>query len=97
MGKAFEKQRKTIRDQEKRQAEAEGSKEFKRKNSKKFKIQKKTKVLHGFQSKIFPIKKTTQGTGLKILTAKQMRQRLPIALAEVKAGNTSVNLLNEIC
>ena len=25
-----------------------------------------------------------------------MTQRLPIALAQVKAGNTSVNLLNEI-
>ena len=27
------------------------------------------------------------GTGLKILTPKQMLQRLPIALAQVKAGN----------
>ena len=36
------------------------------------------------------------GTGLKILTAKQMLQRLPIALAQVKAGNNSENLLNEI-
>ena len=33
---------------------------------------------------------------LKILTAKQMLQRLPIALAQVKAGNTSENLINEI-
>ena len=33
--------------------------------------------------------------GLKILTPKQMLQRLPIALAQVKAGNTSGNLLNE--
>ena len=30
----------------------------------------------------------------KILTTKQMLQRLPIALAQVKAGNTSKNLLN---
>ena len=29
----------------------------------------------------------TIGTGLKILTPKQMLQRLPIALAQVKAGN----------
>ena len=35
----------------------------------------------------------TKGTGLKILTPKQMLQRLPIALAQVKVGN---NLLNEI-
>ena len=36
------------------------------------------------------------GTGLKILTSKQMLQRLPIALAQVKAGNNWENLLNEI-
>ena len=33
---------------------------------------------------------------LKILTPKQILQRLPIALAQVKAGNDSENLLNEI-
>ena len=38
----------------------------------------------------------TKGKGLKILTLKQMLQRLPIALAQVKAGNNSENLLNEI-
>ena len=32
---------------------------------------------------------------LKILTPKQMLQRLSIALAQVKASNTSENLLNE--
>ena len=40
--------------------------------------------------------KATKGTGLKILTSKQMFQRLPIALAQVKAGNNSESLLNEI-
>ena len=40
--------------------------------------------------------KTKYGDGLKILTPKQMLQRLPIALAQVKAGNASENLLNEI-
>ena len=40
--------------------------------------------------------KTKQGTGLKILTTNQMIQILPIALAQVKAGNNSKNLLNEI-
>ena len=39
---------------------------------------------------------TTKGKGLKILTPKQLLQRLPIALAQVKAGNNSENLLNEI-
>ena len=40
--------------------------------------------------------KTKYGERLKILTPKQMLQRLPIAVAQVKAGNTSENLLNEI-
>ena len=40
--------------------------------------------------------KTKQGTGVKILISKQMLQRLPIALAPVKSGNNSENLLNEI-
>ena len=40
--------------------------------------------------------KATKGTGLKILTPKQMLQRLPIALAQLKADNNSENLLNEI-
>ena len=42
------------------------------------------------------LKLNTKQNGLKILTPKQMLQRLPIALAQVKAGNTSENLLNEI-
>ena len=38
----------------------------------------------------------TEGKGLKILTPKQILQRLPIALVQVKAGNDSESLLNEI-
>ena len=38
----------------------------------------------------------TKGKGLNVVTLKQMLQRLPIALAHVKAGNTSENLLDEI-
>ena len=38
----------------------------------------------------------TKGKGLKIITPKQMLQKLPIALAQVKAGNNSESLLNEI-
>ena len=37
-----------------------------------------------------------KGEGLKILTPKQTLQRLPIALAQMKAGNNSESLLNEI-
>ena len=57
------------------------------------------KVLNGFNSKIFLIKSEDSGllnnnqSKLKILTPKQMLQRLQIALAQVKAGNISENLL----
>ena len=40
--------------------------------------------------------KEQYGEGLKILTPNQMLKRLPIALAQVKAGNNSESLLNEI-
>ena len=38
----------------------------------------------------------TEGTGFKTLSPKQMLQRLPTALPQVKAGNNSESLLNEI-
>ena len=38
----------------------------------------------------------TKGKELKILTPKQMIERLTISLAQVKAGNNSERLLNEI-
>ena len=41
-------------------------------------------------------KEEQEGKGLKILTPNQMLKRLPIALAQVKAGNNSESLLNEI-
>ena len=59
-------------------------------------------VLNGFKSKIFLTKSIGSGIlntnqfKLKILTPKQMLQRLPIALAQAQAGNNSQNLLNEI-
>ena len=37
-----------------------------------------------------------EGPGLKILTSRQMLQRLPISLAQIKAGNNSQSLLNEM-
>ena len=54
-------------------------------------------VLTAFKSGIFQVSKESQeGKGLKILTPNQMLKRLPIALAQVKAGNNSESLLNEI-
>ena len=41
-------------------------------------------------------KKENRAAGLKKLTPKQMLQRLPIAFPQVKAGNNTENLLNEI-
>ena len=38
----------------------------------------------------------TERKGLKTLTPKEMLQRLPVALAQVKANNNSESLLNEI-
>ena len=38
----------------------------------------------------------SKGKGIKTLITKQMLQRLTIELAQVKAGNTSQDLLNEI-
>ena len=37
-----------------------------------------------------------KGAGLKILTDKQMLNRLPILLAQIQAGNNSIELKNEI-
>ena len=42
------------------------------------------------------VENKTSGKGIKILTPRQMLQRLTIASAQVKAGNNSENLLNEI-
>ena len=38
----------------------------------------------------------SSGSGLKILTNKQMLNRLPILLAQIQAGNNSIKLTNEI-
>ena len=52
-------------------------------------------VLNDFQREIFLLKQT-QGTGIKILTPKQMSQVLQIALTQVKTDSTSERLLHEI-
>ena len=60
------------------------------------------KTLDAFESKTFFTKSkgadilNPDHSKLKVLTPKQMLQRLPIALAQVKAGNNSERLLNEI-
>ena len=62
-------------------------------------VEKKVLAL---ESKIFLTKFKGAGilnpdhSKLKILTPKQILQRLPIALVQVKAGNNSESLLNKI-
>ena len=45
---------------------------------------------------ILEFNRQQQGQGLKILTPSQMLSRLPISLAQLKAGNNSEKLKNEI-
>ena len=59
--------------------------------------------IEGYSSMIFEAKrkaseklKEQEGTGLNILTPKELLQKLPIALVQVKTGNNSENLSNEI-
>ena len=57
------------------------------------------KYVEDYSSMILEAKKLAreqEGEGLKILTPNQMLKRLPIALAQIKAGNNSESLLNEI-
>ena len=61
-------------------------------------LAKGRELMHNaFRSGIFHrLENSQEGEGLKILTPNQMLKRLPIALAQVKAGNNSESLLNEI-
>ena len=60
------------------------------------------KTQDAFERKIFLIKSkgarilNPDHSKLKVLTPKQMLQRLPIALAQVKAGNNLESLLNKV-
>ena len=57
-----------------------------------------TKSFNDYSKIASPAKyRSTHGKGLKILTPKQMFQRLLIFLGQVKAGNTYENLLKETC
>ena len=60
----------------------------------------KYKTIHGKQIPNMSARvargKVFGNSNLTILSPKKMLQRLPIALAQVKAGNTSEKLLNEI-
>ena len=62
-------------------------------------IKKPDKILKIFEEILNfneKIQKESEGSGLKILTPNQMLSRLPITLAQLKAGNNSEKLKNEI-
>ena len=63
-------------------------------NSKEISGNENPKNVVNIVEKIFDFNKKQKGKGLKIF--QQMLQRLPIALAQAKAVNTSENLLDEI-
>ena len=59
-------------------------------------IEKPSEIID-IAEKILKFNKENQsGQGLKILTPDQMLSRLPITLAQLKAGNNSQKLINEI-
>ena len=66
-------------------------------NSMRALVKERELMYNAFRSGIFHrLQKSQKGEGLKILTPNQMLKRLPIALAQVKTGNNSESLLNEI-
>ena len=60
------------------------------------KIEKPDKIVKIVKKILNFNKQNQEGKGLKILTPNQMLSRLPITLAQLKAGNNSEKLKNEI-
>ena len=60
------------------------------------KIEKPDKIVKILKKILRSNKQNQKGKGLKILTPSQMTSRLPITLAQSKAGNNSEKLKNEI-
>ena len=70
--------------------------EIKNMSKKEIKIKNPDKIVEIVEMILKFNKQNQQGKGLKILTPNQMLSRLPIALAQLEAGNYSENLKNEI-
>ena len=60
------------------------------------KIEQITKILKIVEDILEFNEQNQSGKGLKILTSNQMLSRLPISLAQLKTGNNSEKLKNEI-
>ena len=59
-------------------------------------IEKLKKIVDTVEKILDFNKENQEGQGLKILTPQQILSRLPISLAQLKAGNNSQKLKNEI-
>ena len=64
--------------------------------NRKFKIEENEKIIDFVERIVYFNQPEQKGKGLKILTPNQMLSRLPISLAQLKAGNNSEKLKNEI-
>ena len=71
-------------------------KEIEKMSKKEKKIEKPNNIVKVAERIIELNKQNQQGKGLKILTPNQILSRLPIALAQLQAGNNSEKLKNEI-
>ena len=60
------------------------------------KIEENKKLISTVERILEFTKLNQEGQGLKILTPSQMLSRLPISLAQLKSGNNSEKLKNEI-
>ena len=64
--------------------------------NRKFMIKEKEKIIDIVEHILYFNQLDQSGQGLKILTPNQMLSRLPISLAQLKAGNNSEKLKNKI-
>ena len=71
-------------------------KEIKEMSEDEIKIEKSDKIVEIVKEILNFNEQAQKGKGLKILTPDQMLNRLPISLAQLKAGNNSEKLKNEI-
>ena len=64
--------------------------------NRKFKVEENGKIIDISDRIVYFNQLEQKGKGLKLLTPNQMLSRLPISLAQLKAGNNSEKLRNEI-
>ena len=70
--------------------------EIKKMSEEEIKIEKPDKIVEIVEEILKFNKQKQSGESIKILTPNQMLSRLPISLAQLKAGNNSEKLKNEI-